>query len=85
MLALVAGIRPSAPAFTAVRIDPALGPLDAVEAAVPHPDGEIRVQLERAGAEGLRGQVTLPDGLTGTFEWQGRTIRLSGGIQSITL
>lgn len=85
MLALVAGIRPSAPAFTAVRIDPALGPLDAVEATIPHPDGEIRVQLERAGAEGLRGQVMLPDGLTGTFEWQGQTIGLSGGTQSITL
>jgi hypothetical protein len=85
MLALIAGIRPSAPGFAAVRIAPALGPLDAVEATVPHPEGVIRVQLERAGAEGLHGQVTLPEGLAGTFEWQGQTIALDGGTQPIDI
>lgn len=85
MLALIAGIRPSAPGFAAVRIAPALGPLDAVEATVPHPEGAIRVQLERAGAEGLHGQVTLPEGLAGTFEWQGQTIALDGGTQPIDI
>ena len=82
-LALVAGIRPAAPGFDAVRIAPALGPLETVEVTVPHPDGEIRVELERDGAEGLQGRVTLPAELTGTFEWNGRTMALEEGTQSI--
>lgn len=85
MLALVAGIRPSAPAFETVRIAPALGPLEHVQASVPHPRGPIRVELERRGEDGLQGAVILPDGLTGTFEWQGQTLSLNGGRQAINL
>ncbi len=83
MLALIAGIRPSAPGFTEVHIAPALGPLERIDATVPHPAGTIRVQLEREGADRVQGQVTLPEGFTGTFEWQGQTIALDGGTQPI--
>jgi hypothetical protein len=82
-LSLVAGITPAAPGFAEVRIAPALGPLNRVEAEMPHPDGTIRVDLERQGETGLTGTVALPDGLTGTFEWRGQRISLDGGTQSI--
>ena len=82
-LSLVAGITPAAPGFAEVRIAPALGPLNRVEAEMPHPDGTIRVDLERQGETGLTGTVALPAGLTGTFEWRGETVPLDGGTQSI--
>ena len=82
-LSLVAGITPAAPGFTEVRIAPALGPLDRVEAEMPHPDGPIRVDLERQDETGLTGTVTLPDGVTGTFEWRGQTRTLDGGTQQL--
>lgn len=85
LLALVAGIRPAAPGFEEVRVAPALGPLEWIEAEMPHPEGEIQVRLERRGEGGLEGTVTLPEGLTGTFEWQGETLPLEGGAQEINL
>jgi hypothetical protein len=84
-LSLVAGIRPAAPGFAEVRVAPALGPLESIDASMPHPDGMIRVALERQGDRGLTGSVTLPDGLTGTFEWKGETLALEGGTQQISL
>jgi len=82
-LSLVAGITPAAPGFAEVRVAPALGPLERVEAEMPHPNGPIRVDLERRGETGLTGTVTLPDGLTGTFEWRGGTMPLDGGTQQL--
>jgi hypothetical protein len=84
LLAIVAGIRPSSPGFETVKITPALGSLDQIEASMPHPDGTISVDLERYDAS-LRGSVTLPHGLSGTFEWKGTTVTLTGGTQSIDL
>ena len=52
---------------------------------MPHPLGEIAVRLERDGEAGLRGEVTLPEGLTGTFEWNGKAVPLEGGTQTVAL
>ena len=38
---------------------------------MPHPLGSIDVKLNREGSSGVRGVVTLPEGLTGSFNWQG--------------
>lgn len=84
LLAIVAGIRPSSPGFGTVRITPALGPLHQIEASMPHPEGTITVDLERDG-EHIRGTVTLPDGVSGTFEWNGTTVALDGGTRAIDL
>ena len=65
LLATVLGVRPAEPGFKSVRIAPNLGPLRRVEGRVPHPRGEIVVRLERTDGGGLRGEVTLPEGLTG--------------------
>jgi len=84
-LATVAGIMPSAPHFASVRISPALGYLQEVSGSIPHPMGTIRVELERKGKNGIAGTVSLPEGLDGTFEWHGKTIRLEGGEQQVSL
>jgi len=85
LLATVLGVRPSSPGFRTVRIAPALGPLRRAEGRVPHPSGDIDVQLERDGRRGLRAEVTLPRGLSGVLEWQGQRRQLRPGRQIIRL
>jgi hypothetical protein len=85
LLATVAGIEPASPGFKTIRIAPHLGSLQWVDGKMPHPSGEIRFSLKRNGTGGLNGEITLPKGLQGTFEWQGKTIPLKGGGQKIRL
>ena len=66
-------------------VAPALGPLRHAEGRMPHPAGDIEVVLERTGARGLRARATLPAGVTGTFEWDGRRVPLHPGPQELTL
>jgi hypothetical protein len=85
LLATVLGIRPASPGFRSVRVAPSLGPLKRAEGRMPHPLGDIDVRLERSDEVGLRGEVTLPPGLTGVFEWKGRELALRPGRQEIDL
>jgi hypothetical protein len=84
-LSLVAGITPAEPGFQSVNITPALGSLKEVNASMVHPAGLITVQLERKGKEGVRGNITLPEGLQGTFKWGTQTVALVSGSQEIKL
>ncbi|HEV8365991.1 MAG TPA: alpha-L-rhamnosidase C-terminal domain-containing protein, partial [Gemmatimonadaceae bacterium] len=79
LLATVLGVRPNAPGFRTVLIEPHLGPLIRAEGRVPHPRGDIDVSLTRVGAVGLRAVVTLPTGVSGTLVWRGRRTALRGG------
>ena len=82
LLATVAGIEPSAPAFARVEISPHLGGLKHLKAALPHPLGEIQVSYERRGQE-LTADVTLPAGLSGIFHWAGKQADLHPGRQRL--
>jgi alpha-L-rhamnosidase len=81
---LLAGIRPAAPGFHKVSIRPHLNGLHWVKATVPHPQGEIRVELAVVGDSGLKAEVVLPEGVTGWFEWGNQTLPLHGGHQSLS-
>jgi hypothetical protein len=83
LLATVLGVRPASAGFRTVRIAPALGPLRRAAGRIPHPLGDIDVTLERVGAAGLRGVVTLPAAVTGTFEWAGKRLTLRPGRQEV--
>ena len=83
LLATVLGVRPASPGFRTVRIVPALGPLQRAWGRVPHPHGDVEVDLARDGASGLRAQVTMPAGVTGRFEWKGRSVPLHAGRQQL--
>jgi hypothetical protein len=85
LLATVLGVRPASSGFRTVRIAPALGPLRRAEGRVPHPSGDIDVQLVREGQRGLRAEVTLPRGLSGELEWHGQRRQLRPGRQTIRL
>ncbi|HET9481094.1 MAG TPA: family 78 glycoside hydrolase catalytic domain [Candidatus Polarisedimenticolia bacterium] len=84
LLATVLGVRPAEPGFKRVRITPHLGPLQRVEGRVPHPRGAIVVQLARTEGGGLRGEVTLPQGLEGVLEWGGKATSLRPGRQRVS-
>ncbi|AOS43160.1 Bacterial alpha-L-rhamnosidase [Lacunisphaera limnophila] len=81
-LATVVGVEPASPGFATVRIAPHLGHLQEAAATIPHPRGEIAVSLRRAGA-GLQAEVTLPEGVTGEFLWDGKTVALRAGAQTV--
>ena len=85
LLATVLGVRPASPGFRTVHIAPALGPLQQAEGRVAHPAGDLDVSLTRLGARGLRARVTLPKGITGTFEWHGHLRPLHSGTQTLVL
>jgi alpha-L-rhamnosidase len=84
LLTIVAGIKPGSPGFKTVRIEPHLGSLDRLNAAFPHPSGEITVSYRRYGTD-VGASVALPAGLTGELVWHGKTYTLAGGAQELRL
>jgi hypothetical protein len=83
-LATVCGIEPASPGFHTVRIEPHLGYLTRIQGTVPHPAGDIRVTLHRAG-NCIEGEIMLPPSLTGEFLWHGRRLPLCAGIQTVKI
>lgn len=83
LLATVLGVRADSPGFRTVSVAPAFGTLRWVEGRVPHPAGDIHVRLERAGATGVEGVITLPPTVTGKFVWNGHSVVLRSGANSI--
>jgi hypothetical protein len=84
LLATVLGVRSAAPGFRAVRIAPYLGTLPRVAGMIPHPHGDIVVEMVRDTESGLTATVTLPPGLDGVFVWRGNEAPLAGGRQTLT-
>ncbi|GAB3931049.1 alpha-L-rhamnosidase N-terminal domain-containing protein [Larkinella terrae] len=84
-LSTICGINPASPGFETVVITPYLGNLQFAEGAMPHPAGEIAVRFDKTPTGGLKGTVTLPEGLTGTLKWKGKTLALKEGQQTVSL
>ncbi len=82
LLRTVAGIKPQGVGFEEVLISPHLGGLQQVSVSMPHPRGRIRVDYEVKGKE-LLARITLPDGLSGAWRFQGDTQQLVPGEQTI--
>lgn len=83
-LSLVCGIRPDAPGFAKVKIEPNLGGLPQVEGQVPHPLGNITVKFVST-KKGLKGEITLPANLSGRLIWRGREMPLKAGKQKVEI
>ncbi|MBV9158272.1 MAG: family 78 glycoside hydrolase catalytic domain [Acidobacteriaceae bacterium] len=77
-LRTIAGIESSAPGFKRVRIAPNLGALNHVSARMPHPRGEIQVELQKRAGK-LVTDVELPAGISGEFSWSGTDRALRSG------
>ena len=85
LLSITCGIRPAEPGFKTVHIEPFLGDLTTVEGTMPHPLGSIAVQFQKNETGNLTGTITLPEKLTGTLIWKGKTMVLKGGKQDVSL
>ncbi|MBR1574960.1 MAG: glycoside hydrolase [Bacteroidales bacterium] len=75
----VLGIDAASAGFRRVRVAPALGSLKEASGSIPHPRGTVSVSYKRSATGKLNATVTLPEGVEGTFVWQGRTRPLKSG------
>lgn len=66
--AKILGVTPTAPGYREVAILPALGDLAWAKGEIPTPHGIIRVNLTGPAT----GEITLPVGITGTLQLEGR-------------
>jgi len=82
LLTLVAGIRPASPGFRTVAVEPHLAGLSVLNARMPHPDGDI-VASYRKAENGWEFEVSLPPGITGSLKWEGRTVDLASGPNTL--
>jgi hypothetical protein len=83
-LTIVCGINPAGSGFRAVHIEPNIEGLEHVEAKMPHPLGEIRVEY-RLKKSTLVAEVELPMDLEGTFTWKETFRPLKQGHNQLTL
>ncbi|MBA0089203.1 MAG: hypothetical protein HRJ53_29785 [Acidobacteria bacterium Pan2503] len=85
MLRLVAGIRPAAPQFSEIVIEPHLGHLQNVTATMPHPKGRIDVSYTAQSGGGTSAKIAVPEGVPARLIWKGRTYSLRSGAQTLQL
>ena len=83
--AIICGITPMRSAFSSVRVEPALGELQSATGYIPHPNGFIRVELQRQGTHGIFARIALPAHTDGEFVWKGKKQALKSGVQEIRL
>jgi len=84
-LRIIAGIRPGGAGFEKILIEPHLGTLEQVKAAMPVPQGMVEVECRRSAGDGLEARVSLPAGVNGEFLRKGRAIVLHAGTQTLSL
>ena len=70
----VLGVDSAAPGFARVSVKPHLGKLKRVRGSVPHPKGQVVVELAEGDA-----RIVLPSGVNGAFEWMGKQRALAAG------
>jgi len=85
LLRLVAGIRPAAPQFSEIVIEPHLGNLQNVTATMPHRKGRIEVGYTVESGGGTSAKIAVPEGVPVRLIWKGRTYSLRSGEQTLQL
>ena len=83
-LKIIAGIYPKSKHFKEVVIEPYFNGLKEFKASMPHPKGEIKVELYKKRNK-IIGSVTLPAETTGIFKWHGKEIPLTEGTKEILI
>jgi len=78
------GIRPASFGFESVEIAPMPGHLTSLSGEMVHPRGVITADLQFGNGH-MRGNVSLPAGLNGTFRYAGKAVDLQPGLQRIEL
>ena len=76
LLGIVAGIRPAAPGYSRLRIEPHLGTLTSLDATAATPHGPVRVQF-RLDDQMLTAIIDRPANLLGDLVWRGKRYPLT--------
>ncbi len=84
-MSIVGGVSSTAPGFKKVEIAPSFGPLHQINLSIPHPDGKLEMELKKSKKSLVNGEVVLPHGITGTFHWNGKIMKLNEGRNIIEL
>jgi alpha-L-rhamnosidase len=84
LLTIVAGIRPGSAGFKTILIQPHLGTLNHLSAAMPTPQGMVEVEYRCAG-NGFKAVISLPKGESGELVWRTRKFAIHGGRQTLAL
>ena len=79
---IILGIESDSPYFEEVRIEPHLGSIEKISGEMPHPAGKISVEYDNSG-DRLKAEIHLPDDISGTFIWKGKSYDLKGGINKL--
>ena len=77
-LKIIAGIQPMSKHFNEILVAPNFNGLDHFEAVMPHPKGEIIVNMKKENNT-VTGEITLPKGTTGLYRHNGKEIKLKAG------
>lgn len=85
LLATTAGVMPAAPGFRSVKIRPAPGELETIEALVCHPRGMIEVNLYETSSGVRNALINLPEGVDGTLSMHGYEFDLIPGQNHVQL
>jgi hypothetical protein len=80
--ATILGVRPASLGFRKVLVAPQLGPLAWARGRLPHPAGEIVIEL-RCDDGALCGSVALPEGVRGTLVIGGAARPLGSGFNIV--
>ena len=80
--ATIAGIRPGSAGFSSVIVEPLPGRLPGLEADFPWRAALISLKLSFTGGR-VRGEVSLPNGLSGEFRWAGMSYPIRPGLNVI--
>jgi hypothetical protein len=81
-LSLVCGIQPGDIGFNVINISPSIGDLTLIKASMPHAMGKISIDYQKRGKK-LKATVTLPPGTSGVWEFEGKEMQLSEGVNTI--
>jgi alpha-L-rhamnosidase len=79
---IVLGIESDAPYFEKVKIEPHLGTIKQISGEMPHPAGKISVDYSNS-EDGIKAEITLPENISGTFVWKGKSYDLTGGLNKL--
>jgi hypothetical protein len=78
-LNIICGIESSSPGFKTVRISPATGTLSNVNGKIPHPFGEISIDMKKDKRDNVFFKIHLPKGVTGELIYNNISHPLSSG------
>jgi alpha-L-rhamnosidase len=76
LLGIVAGIRPAAPGYSRLRIEPRLGHLTSLDATAATPRGVVKVSYRITGDQ-LIAVIDRPASLPGDLVWRGKSFPLT--------